>query len=199
MPRLFIISGCNGAGKTTASYTILPSLLNLHTFVNADEIADELSPLEPEREAIRASRLMMERVDQLILHGADLAVETTLATKSLAGVITNAQQQGYKAGLFYFWLKSPELALKRVALRVASGGHNVAPETIVRRYWQGMDNLRQLYLPLCDSWVLIDNSAATGTRIAEGGADQKPKIYNKRLYNLILNPENKTSYHDNPR
>ena len=199
MPRLFIISGCNGAGKPTASYTILPSLLNLHTFVNADEIADELSPLEPEREAIRASRLMMERVDQLILHGADLAVETTLATKSLVGVITSAQQQGYKAGLFYFWLKSPELALKRVALRVASGGHNVAPETIVRRYWQGMDNLRQLYLPICDSWVLIDNSAATGTRIAEGGADQEPKIYNKRLYNLILNPENKTSYHDNPR
>jgi predicted ABC-type ATPase len=198
MPRLFIISGCNGAGKTTASYTILPSLLNLNTFVNADEIADELSPLDPEREAIRASRLMLERVDQLILHGADLAVETTLATKSLAGVITSAQQQGYKAGLFYFWLKSPELALKRVALRVASGGHGVPEATIVRRYWQGMDNLRNLYLPICDSWVLIDNSAATGTRIAEGGAGLEPKIYNKRLYNLILNPDNKNSY-DNPR
>ena len=198
MPRLFIISGCNGAGKTTASYTILPAMLNLHTFVNADEIADELSPLEPEREAIRASRLMMERVDQLILHGADLAVETTLATKSLAGVITSAQQQGYKAGLFYFWLKSPELALKRVALRVASGGHGVPEATIVRRYWQGMDNLRNLYLPICDSWVLIDNSAATGTRIAEGGAGLEPTIYNKRLYNLILNPDNKNSY-DNPR
>ena len=198
MPRLFIISGCSGAGKTTASYTILPAMLNLHTFVNADEIADELSPLDPEREAIRASRLMLERVDQLILHGADLAVETTLATKSLAGVITSAQQQGYKAGLFYFWLKSPELALKRVALRVASGGHGVPEATIVRRYWQGMDNLRNLYLPICDSWVLIDNSAATGTRIAEGGAGLEPTIYNKRLYNLILNPDNKNSY-DNPR
>ena len=198
MPRLFIISGCNGAGKTTASYTILPSLLNLHTFVNADEIADELSPLEPEREAIRASRLMMERVDQLILHGADLAVATTLATKSLAGVITRAQEQGYKAGIFYFWLKSPELALKRVALRVASGGHGVPEATIVRRYWQGMDNLRNLYLPICDTWVLIDNSAATGTRIAEGGIGLETTIYNKRLYNLILNPDNTHSY-DNPR
>ena len=145
-----------------------------------------------------ASRLMMERVDQLILHGADLAVETTLATKSLAGVITRAQEQGYKAGIFYFWLKSPELALKRVALRVASGGHGVPEATIVRRYWQGMDNLRNLYLPICDTWVLIDNSAATGTRIAEGGIGMEPTIYNKRLYNLILNPDNTNSY-DNPR
>ena len=63
MSRLYVISGCNGAGKTTASYTILPDLLNLHTFVNADEIADELSPQEPEKEMIRASRLMLERMD----------------------------------------------------------------------------------------------------------------------------------------
>lgn len=189
MPRLFIISGCNGAGKTTASYTLLPALLNLHTFVNADEIADGLSPIEPEREAIRASRLMMERVDQLILHGADLAVETTLATKSLAGVLTHAQSQGYRVGLFYFWLKSPELALRRVALRVASGGHDVPKDTVIRRYRQGMENLRTLYLPICDSWVMIDNSTRAGKRIAEGVAGSPPTIYNKRIYNLILNPE----------
>lgn len=191
MPRLFIISGCNGAGKTTASYTILPSLLNLHTFVNADEIADELSPLEPEREAIRASRLMMERVDQLILHGADLAVETTLATKSLAGVITGAQNQGYRVGLFYFWLKSPELAVKRVAIRAASGGHSVPEATIVRRYWQGMDNLRNIYLPICDNWWLIDNSTKKGKQVAEGGAGIPTVIHNRRTFNLILNPDNK--------
>ena len=190
MPRLFIISGCNGAGKTTASYTLLPTLLHLSTFVNADEIADELSPQDPEREAIRASRLMMERVDQLILHGADLAVETTLATKSLAGVIAGAQSQGYKVGLFYFWLKNPELAVKRVAIRAASGGHSVPEGTIVRRYRQGMDNLRNIYLPICDTWVLIDNSARTGKWIAEGGAGLPVKIYNKRIYNQILHPGN---------
>ncbi len=191
MPRFFIISGCNGAGKTTASYTLLPQLLNLHTFVNADEIADELSPQDPERESLRAFRLMLERMDQLIARGEDFAVETTLATKSLAGIIENAQQLGYKVGLLYFWLKSPELAVKRVAIRVASGGHNIPESTIVRRYWQGMQNLRDIYIPRCDSWVLIDNSATDANWIAERKTgEETPVIYNKRLYNLILNPEN---------
>lgn len=191
MPRFFIISGCNGAGKTTASYTLLPQLLNLHTFVNADEIADELSPQDPERESLRAFRLMLERMDQLIARGEDFAVETTLATKSLAGIIENAQQLGYKVGLLYFWLKSPELAVKRVAIRVASGGHNIPENTIVRRYWQGMQNLRNIYLPRCDSWVLIDNSATDADWIAERKTgEETPVIYNKKLYNLILNPEN---------
>lgn len=189
MARLYIISGCNGAGKTTASYTVLPDLLNLHTFVNADEIADELSPQEPEREMIRASRLMLERVEQLIERDEDFAVETTLATKSLAGMISRAQHKGYMVGIFYFWLKSPELAIKRVAMRVAAGGHNIPTDTIVRRYRQGMENLRKIYLPLCNYWVLIDNSDKQGKWVAEGGLSTATRIYNKRIYNLILNLE----------
>lgn len=189
MARLYIISGCNGAGKTTASYTVLPDLLNLHTFVNADEIADELSPQEPEREMIRASRLMLERVEQLIERDEDFAVETTLATKSLAGMISRAQHKGYMVGIFYFWLKSPELAIKRVAMRVAAGGHNIPTDTIVRRYRQGMENLRRIYLPLCNYWVLIDNSDKQGKWVAEGGLSTATRIYNKRIYNLILNLE----------
>lgn len=189
MARLYIISGCNGAGKTTASYTVLPDLLNLHTFVNADEIADELSPQNPEREMIRASRLMRERMDQLIERNEDFAVETTLATKSLAGTISRAQHKGYMVGIFYFWLKSPELAVKRVAMRVAAGGHNVPTETIIRRYWHGIENLRRIYQPLCNYWVLIDNSDKQGKWIAEGGLSTVTRIYNKRKYNLILNIE----------
>ena len=189
MPNLYIISGCNGSGKTTASYTVLPDLLNLHTFVNADEIADELSPQEPEREMIRASRLMLERVEQLIERDEDFAVETTLATKSLAGMISRAQHKGYMVGIFYFWLKSPELAIKRVAMRVAAGGHNIPTDTIVRRYRQGMENLRRIYLPLCNYWVLIDNSDKRGKWVAEGGLSTATRIYNKRIYNLILNIE----------
>lgn len=189
MSRMYIISGCNGAGKTTASYTMLPDLLNLHTFVNADEIADELSPQEPEREMIRASRLMLERMDQLIEKGDDFAVETTLATRSLAGTIHRAQNKGYMVGIFYFWLKSDDLAVKRVAIRVSSGGHNVPEATIRRRYYQGMENLRKIYLPLCNYWVLIDNSDRTGKWIAEGGMSTAIRIYNKRIYNLIMNIE----------
>ena len=187
MSRLYIISGCNGAGKTTASYTLLPDLLNLHTFVNADEIADELSPQNPEKEMIRASRLMVERMDQLIAKGDDFAVETTLATRSLANTVMAAKNKGYMVGIFYFWLKNPELAIRRVAIRVSSGGHDIPTETIVRRYWQGMKNLREIYLPLCNYWVLIDNSDRQGKWIAEGGLSTATHIYNKRIYNLILN------------
>ena len=183
MSRLYIISGCNGAGKTTASYTMLPDLLNLHTFVNADEIADELSPQEPEKQMIRASRLMLERMDQLIERGEDFAVETTLATKSLAGTITRAQHKGYMVTIFYFWLKSDDLAVRRVAIRVAAGGHNVPEITIRRRYRQGMENLRNIYLPLCNYWVLVDNSTREGKWIAEGGLSYQTRIYNKRTYN----------------
>ena len=193
MSRLYVISGCNGAGKTTASYTMLPDLLNLHTFVNADEIADELSPQEPEKQMIRASRLMLERMDQLIERGEDFAVETTLATKSLAVTIAQAQHKGYMVGIFYFWLKSPDLAVKRVAMRVAAGGHNVPEATIRRRYRQGMENLRNIYLPLCNYWVLVDNSARQGKWIAEGGLSYPTRIYNKRTYNLIMNIDNKTT------
>jgi Uncharacterized protein conserved in bacteria len=187
MSRLYIISGCNGAGKTTASYTLLPDLLNLHTFVNADEIADELSPQNPEKEMIRASRLMVERMDQLIAKGDDFAVETTLATRSLANTVIAAKNKGYMVGIFYFWLKNPELAIRRVAIRVSSGGHDIPTETIVRRYWQGMKNLREIYLPLCNYWVLIDNSYRQGKWIAEGGLSTATHIYNKRIYNIILN------------
>ena len=190
---MFVICGCNGAGKTTAAYTLLPQLLNLHTFVNADEIADELSPQNPEKESLRAFRLMLERMDQLISRGEDFAVETTLATKSLAGIIENAQYLGYKVGLLYFWLKSPELAVRRVAIRVASGGHDIAENTIVRRYWQGMQNLRNIYVHCCDSWVLIDNSATEAIWIAERKpGEEEPIIYNEKLYNQILNPVNPT-------
>lgn len=187
MSRLYIISGCNGAGKTTASYTLLPDLLNLHTFVNADEIADELSPQNPEKEMIRASRLMVERMDQLIAKGDDFAVETTLATRSLANTVIAAKNKGYMVGIFYFWLKNPELAIRRVAIRVSSGGHDIPTETIVRRYWQGMKNLREIYLPLCNYWVLIDNSDRQGKWIAEGGLSTATHIYNKRIYSIILN------------
>ena len=200
MPRMFIISGCNGAGKTTASYTLLPGLLNLQTFVNADEIADGLSPQNPEKEQIRASRLMMERMDQLIMRSEDFAVETTLATKTLVHIITEARRLGYHTGLLYFWLRSPELAVKRVAIRVASGGHGIPESTIVRRYWQGMNNLRNIYMPACDSWILIDNSASTAKWIAEKAlGETAPKIYNKKLYNQIMNIEPPRNNHDNPR
>lgn len=189
MPKLYIIAGCNGAGKTTASYTILPDLLNCDEFVNSDEIAKRLSPNNPEESAIRASRLMMARIDELIDKGETFGVETTLATRTLRRVIIRAQKKGYTVTLVYFWLKVPELAVERVKLRVEAGGHNVPEATIRRRYDVGIKHLFNLYMPICNYWILIDNSNNPSNIIAEGGTNVVTKIHNKTLYNQLINYE----------
>lgn len=185
MARMYIISGCNGAGKTTATYTILPDMLNLDEYVNADEIAERLSPEHPEKEALRASRLMMERVNELIEKNEDFGIETTLATRSLVKTIVDAQDKGYMVIVVFFWLRNPELAIKRVALRVAAGGHGIERETILRRYHQGIENLKNTYIPLCNYWLIMDNSDSKAVKIAEGGLSYPLRIYNKRIYNKI--------------
>ena len=94
MPKLYIIAGCNGAGKTTASYTVLPEMLDCREFVNADEIAKGLSPFNPESVAIDAGRLMLQRMDDLLIAGEDFAFETTLATRSYVKFIDQAHAMG---------------------------------------------------------------------------------------------------------
>ena len=189
MANLFIISGCNGAGKTTASYTILPEMLSCKEFVNADEIARGLSPFKPESVAIQAGKIMLERIQNLISNGIDFALETTLATRTHANVIRYAQASGYKVTLVFFWLNLPSLAVERVKMRVASGGHNVDEKTIRRRYDIGIKNLFSLYIPLCEYWMIINNSSIPQELIAEGGSTTDLKIYNKPTYNKIANYE----------
>ena len=128
--HLYIISGPNGAGKTTASYSVLPKILHCKEFVNADEIARGLSPFNPESVAIEAGRLMLSRIKDLLSKNESFSIETTLATRSYFRLIEKAHQQGYEVTLLYFWLKSPEQAMERVAERVSSGGNN--QERIIR-------------------------------------------------------------------
>lgn len=138
MPNLYIIAGCNGAGKTTASFTVLPEMLDCREFVNADEIARGLSPFQPEKVAVEAGRIMLQRIEELLRKQEDFAIGTTLATRSYVQTIRKAREIGYNVTLVYFWLTSPELAVQRVKNRVAEGGHNIAEEVIRRRYKKGL-------------------------------------------------------------
>jgi len=189
MPKLFIIAGCNGAGKTTASYTILPDMLKCDDYVNADEIAKGLCPSNPSSVAIKAGKIMIETILELIAKGQDFGIETTLATKTLAKVILDAKSRGYRVTIVYFWLRMPQLAVERVKLRVQAGGHDVPKDTIIRRFYHSIDNLFRLYLPICDYWMVIDNSNGPSQIIAEGGQSIDTKIFNKTAYNLLLNYE----------
>ena len=168
MPKLYIISGCNGSGKTTASYTLLPDLLGCRQFVNSDEFAKSLSPFNPAAASVTASRYMMMKINYMLGSYEDFSRETTLATRSLVKIIEEAQSVGYEVTLLYFWLNSPELAVKRVRDRVAAGGHDIPESVIRRRYVMGLKYFFETYKPICDHWILADNSKSPFTIVAKG-------------------------------
>lgn len=158
-PRLYIIAGCNGAGKTTASMTVLPEILNCDEFVNADEIAKGLSPFHPETVSIQAGKLMLQRIDELMDRNITFAIETTLATRSYKDLVLKAKALGYAVILLFFWLPSVDMAVQRVAKRVSEGGHDIPESVIHRRYWLGIQNLFNIFAPIVDAWSLYDNSS----------------------------------------
>lgn len=168
MPKLYIISGCNGSGKTTASYSVLPELLKCSHFVNSDEFAKGLSPFNPDKVSIKAGRYMLLKIRYLLTRKEDFAVETTLATRSLQNIITEAKNEGYFVTVIYFWLNSPDLAVQRVKARVAAGGHNIPENTIRRRYGAGLCYLFGLYMQIVDRWVIADNSKIPFKVVAQG-------------------------------
>ena len=185
MPNLYIISGCNGAGKTTASFTILPEMLDCKEFVNADEIAKGLSPFQPESVSFQAGRIMIERINELLNSGVDFAFETTLTTLSYVNTIKEAKLKGYSVTLLYFWLNDVNLALDRVKTRVSEGGHNIPAETIRRRYFRGIYNLTNKFIGLCDYWIVINNSSQPFTFVAEGLGDAEIKIHDEIVWQQI--------------
>ena len=184
MPRLYIISGCNGSGKTTASYTLLPDLLDCREFVNSDEFAKSLSPFDPGAASVTASRYMLMKINYLLDRRADFCVETTLATRSLLKIVEQAQGLGYEVTVLYFWLNSPELAIQRVHDRVAAGGHNIPDHVVRRRYVMGLQYFFDTYIPVIDRWVLADNSRSPFTVVAEG-SKQVMYIKDNEKFHLI--------------
>lgn len=189
MKKLYIIAGCNGAGKTTASYTILPEILECEEFVNADEIAKGLSPFRPEKSGIQAGRLMLERIKSLINAEQDFAFETTLSTKSYKNIIQDAKNNNYSVTLIFFWLSSQDLAVKRVETRVKEGGHNIPENVIRRRYENGLKNFFNIFKQIVDDWMLIDNSGEPYELIAEK-KESEEIIYNPNIWGRL-----KTRYH----
>jgi len=192
-PQLYIISGCNGAGKTTASYTILPEILKCKEFVNADEIARGLSPFQPEKVAIEAGKIMLRRIDELIKEETSFAIETTLASRTHRNTILLAREKGYNITLVYFWLSSVELAKERVKNRVQEGGHNIDKQVIERRYYAGIKNLFDIYLPIVDMAMVFDNSTVEHIFIAEKTLNNNIQIIENKIFNNLLKKYDNTN------
>lgn len=188
--NLYIIAGCNGAGKTTASFTILPEILDCREFVNADEIAKGLSPFQPEKVSFESGRIMLNRINELLLAGESFAFETTLSTRSYRGKLIEARKSGYTTTLLYFWLQSVDLARERVRSRVAEGGHNIDADIIERRYLRGIQNLFDIYLPIVDGAIIFDNSEGKYELLAQKNINGELSIENQPKFDLLKR------YHD---
>lgn len=182
---LYIISGCNGAGKTTASFTVLPEILQCREFVNADEIARGLSPFNPASVAIEAGRLMLQRIEELLARQVSFAIETTLATRTYLNLVRRAQATGYRVSLLFFWLRTPELAIQRVAERVEKGGHDIPVAIIKRRYVAGIKNFFQLYMKEVDYWAIYDNTMRHRQKIASGRLGSDTDVFDEEQYRNI--------------
>ncbi len=182
--KLYIIAGPNGVGKTTASMTILPEVLDCNEFVNAEIIAFGLSPFNLESVAIKAGRTMLKRIDDLLSEEVTFAIETTLATKSYTSLITKAKQKGYEVVLLFFWLDNVQQAINRVSKRVSEGGHDIPEKVIERRYIAGVRNLFQIYLDICDVVQVYDNTNGTPILFFEKET-KKINVFDEVKYSLI--------------
>jgi predicted ABC-type ATPase len=183
MPDIYIIAGCNGAGKTTAAYNLLPDVFKTVEFVNADEIARGLSPFNPTGVAFQAGRIMLQRLEQLAEENQSFSFETTLSGLSYLDFIKNAKARGYGITFFFVYLNSAELAKERVAIRVSKGGHSIPADVIERRYYRGLHNF-STYTEVADDWYIYDNSGKSYELVASKENDEK-KIINFDIFKLI--------------
>ena len=157
MKDIFILGGPNGAGKTTAARVLLPERLRTHEFLNADEIARHISPVDSEATALRAGRVLLERMRELIRNEQSFVFETTCSGKSYLRMLKACQIDGWRVSLLFLWLPSVDECIRRVRQRVRSGGHSIPEDVIRRRYTAGICTMRDFYLPLADEARIYDN------------------------------------------
>ena len=165
--KIIIIAGPNGAGKTTFAKNFLPQEAHTFRFINADLIAAGLAPFNPESVSFKAARLMLSELDEYTKAGESFAFETTLSGIHYLQRIQEWKDLGYTVKLWFIALSSPELAVSRVAERVAQGGHNIPEEVIRRRYASGLENLSK-YQKVVKSWVLLNGDKTPPEQMDQG-------------------------------
>jgi len=165
---VYVIAGPNGAGKTTFARKFLPLFAHMHEFINPDLIATGLSPFAPQNAALRAGRLVLERISELAHKSLSFGFETTLSGKGYLHLFQKLHDQGYTIDVFYLWLPDEKLAIQRVQDRVKLGGHFVPTEDVKRRFYRGLRHFLVDYRPFMDNWFLFDNSQSVPQRVAFG-------------------------------
>lgn len=183
-PTCYVIAGPNGAGKTTFAMHYLPQVAACRNFVNADMIAQGLSPLNTHRVEAKAGRILLQRINELLVERSDFAFETTLSGRAYAHLFRRLHDAGFEIMLFYLWIPNAEFSAERVASRVANGGHNIPSDAISRRYMKSLCNLFNLYVPLSDRVLIFDNSCEKASLVANIQRESE-KIIDNNIYKVI--------------
>ena len=186
MPKhLYVIAGPNGAGKTTFANKFLPDFAHCEEFINADLIARGLAPFAPATVAVKAGRLVLERIQELAHERLSFGLETTLSGRGYLAFFRRLKLQDYRIHLFFIWLPKADLAVQRVADRVKLGGHFVPERDVRRRYSRGVENFWRFYRPLIDEWIIFDNATNQMKKIAYG-TSARVEIAEKALFDAFM-------------
>ncbi|OGC05621.1 hypothetical protein A2230_01160 [candidate division WOR-1 bacterium RIFOXYA2_FULL_36_21] len=172
--NVYIIAGSNGSGKTTFAKTFLPEYAKCSNFINADLIAQGLSPFFPQQSAIKAGKLVLRQIEDFSAKGMDFAFETTLSGKTYLKHFKDLKKMEYKLHLFFLWIPNTQLALARIKDRVAEGGHDIPSEDVKRRFNRSIMNFFNIYRFFLNTWLLFDNSA------------KKPKLIAQKLTHILM-------------
>ncbi len=165
--KVIMIAGPNGAGKTTFAHALLNDGERAN-FFNADAIAATLSSVSSQTAALQAARMMLEQLDDCVHRQESFALETTLSGKSYVKRIRDWRTAGYHVSLYFLSLPNVEMAIARVAERVAQGGHHIPEDVIRRRFQAGLQNFDRVYQHAVDLWMKVDNSGDTPVLLDQG-------------------------------
>lgn len=181
---LYIIAGPNGVGKTTFARKFLPKYANCKNFVNADLIAQGMSPFSPEAAAVRAGRLVLREIDFFAQRKVSFGFETTLSGRTYLGLLQRLKSKGYRIQLFFLFVGAVDVTLSRIKERVLKGGHDVPEAVVRRRFDRSVRNFFREYQQLVDSWYLFDNTGTKPVPIAFKKG-RRLRIMERGMYEML--------------
>lgn len=184
-PNIYVVAGPNGAGKTTFATEFLPNYAHCRNFINADLIAQGLSPFAPSNAAFRAGRLMLREIEAYAERNESFGFETTLSGQSYKAILGKLKVRGYAIRVYFLWVPDVKISIARIRERVSKGGHDVPEVLVRRRFGRSIRNFLQIYSAIADSWTLFDNAEEPPSPFALK-EDGEPHILDRRLYDEVV-------------
>lgn len=181
-PRLIIVAGANGSGKTTFAVPYTEQIGM--QFLNADQFAKVYADLGEDNPMIKGGRQFFRQLHEALATGDDVVIETTLSGTYTSKVARKAKLNGYMVEVIYMFLNSADQCVERVAIRKRKGGHDVPEDDIRRRFLRSLKNFRLDLSDFSDVWSLYYNGGQSYQLVASKSEETKV-IVDKGLFDLF--------------